>query len=258
MILFPAVPPGFGLRALHREQSLFDDPGAGSSQIDNPLINQQPQEPQQQLHENDPFWGTFASFLLLAQGITIFVIVGVLIFCLRKHRHQSVRQRFARMAQIQDWATIRIPPASVGVADADAGSPGHDIETNAATGTSIDESSSHNEIGDQPRPRPRHNGREDREGYRSSLDRFLSMPRSIGNALIRPLRALRANIDQWATGSYDEMFLRQLMERMEAEQETAKEAAKEPPQEREARLREAFVKARMIWVCCDVLTISTL
>ena len=78
----------------------------------------------------------------------------------------------------------------------------------------------------------------------SPFDRFLSISRTIGNTLIHPFRALGASINNWATGSYDEVFLRQLMERMEAE----RDAAKENPKDRARRLKEAFVKAGTVWV----------
>lgn len=100
---------------------------------------------------------------------------------------------------------------------------------------------------DQICPYPPNNGvNDDRsEHHPTPFDRLLTMSRTIGSTMLQPLRALRAAINNWATGSYDEVFLRQLMERMEVE----REAAKENPKDRARRLKEAFVKAGAVWVC---------
>ena len=96
-------------------------------------------------------------------------------------------------------------------------------------------------------PYPPNNGvNDDRsEHHPTPFDRFLTVSRTIGSTMLHPLRALRAAINNWATGSYDEVFLRQLMERMEVE----REAAKENPKDRARRLKEAFVEAGTVWVC---------
>ena len=70
------------------------------------------------------------------------------------------------------------------------------------------------------------------------------LPRAIGNILLYPLRSLEAGVNNWATNDYDREFLRQFMEQVEFE----REAALEPGDERELRLKEAFSKGGMVWV----------
>jgi len=70
------------------------------------------------------------------------------------------------------------------------------------------------------------------------------VPKTIGNILLYPLRALEAGVNDWATENYDEVFLRQIIQRLEAE----REAALENPDDRETRLKEAFEKQFMVWV----------
>ena len=70
------------------------------------------------------------------------------------------------------------------------------------------------------------------------------LPRAIGNILLYPLRSLEAGVNSWATNDYDREFLRQFMEQVELE----REAALEPGDERELRLKEAFSKGGMVWV----------
>eukprot|EP00581_Thalassiosira_minuscula_P014580 CAMPEP_0183713286 /NCGR_PEP_ID=MMETSP0737-20130205/8167_1 /TAXON_ID=385413 /ORGANISM="Thalassiosira miniscula, Strain CCMP1093" /LENGTH=819 /DNA_ID=CAMNT_0025942047 /DNA_START=243 /DNA_END=2702 /DNA_ORIENTATION=- len=82
---------------------------------------------------------------------------------------------------------------------------------------------------------------------RSPISRILAIPRAIGNVLIWPLRMIEAGVNDWAMENYDEVFLRQFMENLEAE----REAARENPEERETRLKEAFVKECMVWELDD-------
>ena len=70
------------------------------------------------------------------------------------------------------------------------------------------------------------------------------LPRALGNILLYPLRSLEAGVNNWATNDYDREFLRQFMEQVEFE----REAALEPGDERELRLKEAFSKGGMVWV----------
>ena len=70
------------------------------------------------------------------------------------------------------------------------------------------------------------------------------LPRAIGNILLYPLRSLEAGVNNWASHDYDREFLRQFMEQVELE----REAALEPGDERELRLKEAFSKGGMVWV----------
>jgi len=75
--------------------------------------------------------------------------------------------------------------------------------------------------------------------------RTLSLiPRALGNILLYPLRSLESGVNSWATSDYDREFLRQFMEQVELE----REAALEPGEERELRLKEAFSKGGMVWV----------
>lgn len=235
-------------RELHGEHSIFDNPGSSHSQIDNSVINQyaqqlQQQQQQTQLQPHPASWGTLASFFLLTQGIVIFFTIIILILCVRKHRHQRIRQRIASIAQMQAWSTrmgTSTPSEAAASIDIEsggqsAGRSSGNAEADAARGSGVsaaNDSASLNNTGDRTCPRP------------SNV--FLSMSRTFGNAILHPFRALRTAINDWATGDYDEVFLRQLMERMEAE----REAAKENPSERARRLKEAFVKAGTVWVRC--------
>lgn len=79
---------------------------------------------------------------------------------------------------------------------------------------------------------------------RTRMDRILSAPRAVGRFLFRPMRMLEEGINNWATENQDEIFLRTFMENLERE----REAARENPQARERRLKEAFDKACMVWV----------
>ncbi len=108
---------------------------------------------------------------------------------------------------------------------------------NVAAGDVMDTSTSSNN-GDSPHP--------SNWAHSRLCDRFLSMLRTVGNTMLYPFRGLWAAFKDWATGSYDEVFLQLLMERMEAE----REAAKENPKERAGRLKDAFVKAGTVWVGC--------
>ena len=127
------------------------------------------------------------------------------------------------------------------------GNDARDTTSGLGAGDNTDNSSSLTTGDFQICPYPPNNGvNDDRsENQPTPFDRFLTMSRTIGSTMLHPLRALRAAINNWATGSYDEVFLRQLMERMEAE----REAAKENPNERARRLKEAFAKAGTVWVC---------
>ena len=247
-------------RALHGEQSLFDNPGSGgsgSSGTNNSSSSTQriedtyySQRVQQQLQRHSASWGTYASFFLLTQGIAILCTIAILIYCIRKHRHQMIRRRIASMVQMhhQEWATMHTTTSTsttpsdnmivIGVVESSDGvgqSSGNAGEVEAAardtsSGDGDAAGLNNNNISNTNNPSP--------------FDRFLSISRTIGNTLIHPFRALGASINNWATGSYDEVFLRQLMERMEAE----REAAKENPKDRARRLKEAFVKAGTVWV----------
>jgi len=86
-------------------------------------------------------------------------------------------------------------------------------------------------------------GEDDRVSPRTTRDRLLIIPRTIASILMYPLRILEAGVNDWATENYDEVFLRQFMERLEAE----REAAMESPEERETRLKEAFAQACVVW-----------
>ncbi|KAL3761063.1 hypothetical protein ACHAWU_005200 [Discostella pseudostelligera] len=250
-------------RALHGEQqSLFDNPG--SSQIDDTFNQNSQQQPPLSLQRHSASWGTYASFFLLTQGIAIICFIGILIFCIRKHRHQMTRQRIASMAQSQGWVTMTTIRSSATPTAASAGEIGsggqtsgneradndaRDTTSGLGAGDNTDNSSSLTTGDFQICPYPPNNGvNDDRsENQPTPFDRFLTMSRTIGSTMLHPLRALRAAINNWATGSYDEVFLRQLMERMEAE----REAAKENPNERARRLKEAFAKAGTVWELGD-------
>ena len=106
-------------------------------------------------------------------------------------------------------------------------------------------------VGNQQQQQPVTNA-EQEEVNQTPLARTLRtlslLPRALGNILLYPLRSLEAGVNSWATNDYDREFLRQFMEQVELE----REAALEPGEERELRLKEAFSKGGMVWVrlCC--------
>ena len=243
-------------RALHGEQSLFDNPGSGGSSGGTNSSSSQlidtyySQRVQQQLQRHSASWGTYASFFLLTQGLAILCTIVILIYCIRKHRHQMIRQRIASMVQMhhQEWATIHTTTTTsttpsdnmivIGVVESSDGVGQSSGNAGEAEVAARDTSSSDADAAGL------NNNNSSNTNNPTPIDRFLSISRTIGNTLIHPFRALGASINNWATGSYDEVFLRQLMERMEAE----REAAKENPKDRARRLKEAFVKAGTVWV----------
>ena len=103
-------------------------------------------------------------------------------------------------------------------------------------------------IGQQQQPITDNQSTEQQEVNQTPLSRTLRtltlLPRALGNILLYPLRSLEAGVNNWATNDYDREFLRQFMEQVEFE----REAALEPGDERELRLKEAFSKGGMVWV----------
>jgi len=103
-------------------------------------------------------------------------------------------------------------------------------------------------VGQQQQPVTDNQPTEQQEVNQTPLSRTLRtltlLPRAIGNLLLYPLRSLEAGVNSWATNDYDREFLRQFMEQVELE----REAALEPGEERELRLKEAFSKGGMVWV----------
>lgn len=186
-------------------------------QANNPNQPSQPQPPL--ITENESTdWDTRAT-ILLCETIVVTLIVGSIIFCcLCKHyRKLAESQRVViTREQLQELATIRISPE----ASSSSSSPAGVENTNANTAAAAAASNSRN---------------------RSTLQR-------ISHALSYPLRMLESGINSWATENQDEIFLRQFIERLDAE----REAARENPDDRERRVKEAFVKECMIWVSCIV------
>ena len=107
-------------------------------------------------------------------------------------------------------------------------------------------------VGNQQQQQPVTNA-EQEEVNQTPLARTLRtlslIPRAIGNILLYPLRSLEAGVNSWASHDYDREFLRQFMEQVELE----REAALEPGDERELRLKEAFSKGGMVWVRLNCL-----
>jgi len=103
-------------------------------------------------------------------------------------------------------------------------------------------------VGQQQQPVTGNQPTEQEEVNQTPLRRTLRtlslIPRALGNLLLYPLRSLESGVNNWATSDYDREFLRQFMEQVELE----REAALEPGEERELRLKEAFSKGGMVWV----------
>lgn len=256
--------------------SLFDAPDYHSDPLaasrDNPQPPARPQQlksSQQLLPQDstDADWDTRAT-ILLAEVITVTLIVGtVLICCLRRHHRRLARQRIRAAQQMQEWSTIRIPAAGAGAGGRDVvvtapTSPSHRgsisredrlrQESGLSEMLSVLSASQHGRLrqergGSSRRGTSNDGGQvvdEQAQANRTPLERLLGVPRTIGNIILYPLRALEAGVNGWATQNHDEVFLRQFMERLEAETE----AARENPDDREIRLKEAFMKECMVWV----------
>ncbi|KAL7535990.1 hypothetical protein ACHAXR_010767 [Thalassiosira sp. AJA248-18] len=175
---------------------------------DHSLFNDDDQPPS--LKQDSADWDT-RSTIYLIEGIVVTVLVlTFLLFCLRKHHRRLGRQRvFISTAQLQEWTTIRVGSALPG------GQPSVVIATTPPRGGSS------------------------RNGTRSRVDSNMSgmisveLDRSTG----------RSGVNDWARTNEDEVFLRQFMERYESD----RVASMENSDEREVRLKEAFVKECMIW-----------
>ena len=259
----PSLPP----QAL---QSIFDiDEEAASGEavirdhhVSNEKVYQdQPPKkpPQQQLQQDSAGWNTRAT-IFLSEAIVVTVVVGtVLICCLRKHHRRLTQQRVYASQQLQEWATIRVIPGGAAVPVGVAASTGGSRDGRRRVDSGIDGMSVSSRDGRirvdsgisgmaaaRQEDTPRDDTVEHIEVNRTPVDRLLSIPRTLGNIVMYPLRLIEAGINSWATVNYDEVFMRQFMERLDAE----REAARENPDEREVRLKEAFVKECMVWVRC--------
>ena len=258
------------MRALDHDgnDGLFDTPmNAESAASRDYVFNEDHlstlKPPQLQLEEppKSADWDT-RSTILLAEALVVTIIVGfILIFCLRKH-HRKLQQRVGNM-NLQEWTTIRIPAhgdsttrssqggaRDEGITDiesrvrVDSGisgmislaqssilPPGSEIHLqNAATTTN-----------NSP---PTNNEEQQVETPRTPMSTLRSIPRTIGSILLYPLRLLESGVNSWSTENYDEIFIRTFMEQLENE----REASRENHDDREIRLKEAFVKECMVLV----------
>ncbi|KAL7467262.1 hypothetical protein ACHAXS_007508, partial [Conticribra weissflogii] len=96
---------------------------------------------------------------------------------------------------------------------------------------------------------PHSQGSEDQNNLgnntRSPTHYLLLVPRTILSVLTAPLRALDNAVNSWSTerGGYDAQYFQSVMDRIQRE----KDERMENPKEREVRLKEAFMKGRMVW-----------
>ena len=252
---------------------------------EHPLKAPQLQQPPNSKQSDAASWDTRAT-ILLAEALAVTAIVGIILFyCLRKQRQRSTRRRVFTAQQLQEWTTIRIPAAGGGGAAIvvppsprrngqrarmDSNVSGMSIVSVGRDGRiRVDSGVGGMSLGEVPARLVGANG-PNNEGASSSdnnnseeaadeertraqrvRDAVLFVPRTIGRALMYPLLALEAGVNDWAQENQDEIFLRQFVERLEAE----REAAMESPEEREKRLKEAFMKECMVWVRSDVIVI---
>ncbi|KAL7554125.1 hypothetical protein ACHAWF_017543 [Thalassiosira exigua] len=223
---------------------------------------QQPQSPPQQPAADSepssiPSSGPPLTILLSEAAVVTLIVATILVCCYRKHHRRLKRRRIAVSRQLQEWTTIRMgsdDPLLVVAAGGDgrirmdSGLSGMISGREGLSGLSADAVSRGGPSGagglsvasgqDEPRE-------EDAEPPQPLTlgGRLRAVPRAVASAAMYPLRLLEAGVNDWATEDYDEAFLRQFMERLEAE----REAARENPDERKTRLEEAFVKECMVW-----------
>lgn len=253
------------MRALDHDGNggLFDTPMNAQSE-EQFVFNEDHKPPQQQLEEppKSADWDT-RSTILLAEALVVTIIVGfILICCLRKH-HRKLQQRVGNM-NLQEWTTIRIPAhgdattRSQGGARRDEGltyierrvrvdsgisgmislaqssilPPGSEIHLQNAATTNNNS------------PPTNNNEEQQVETPRTPMSTLRSIPRTIGSILLYPLRLLESGVNSWSTENYDEIFIRTFMEQLENE----REASRENHDDREIRLKEAFVKECMVLV----------
>mmetsp|Transcript_31612 Transcript_31612/g.66054 ORF Transcript_31612/g.66054 Transcript_31612/m.66054 type:complete len:757 (-) Transcript_31612:80-2350(-) len=226
-------------------------------------------------------WSTRAT-ILFAQGIVLTSIVGtVIFFCLRRHVKRSRRFAAQRAHARREWmewmeamqqrTTIRISSSAAddvdGLGRVGNGNSvgGDDLE---AVMNMIEEglrSNSNNSLAQlqqqlqqlpqqQQQPQPQQQQQpalssEDPNNVGnnspSPMHTLLLVPRTILSVLTAPLRALDDAVNSWSTerGGYDAQYFQSVMDRIQRE----KEERMENPKEREVRLKEAFMKGRMVW-----------
>ena len=215
--------------------------------------------PQLQLEEppKSADWDT-RSTILLAEALVVTIIVGfILIFCLRKH-HRKLQQRVGNM-NLQEWTTIRIPARdattrSQGGARRDEGLTDIERRVRVDSGISGMISLAQSSIlppgseihlqNNAANNSPPTNNNEEQQVETPRMSTLRSIPRTIGSILLYPLRLLESGVNSWSTENYDEIFIRTFMEQLESE----REASRENHDDREIRLKEAFVKECMVLV----------
>ena len=155
---------------------------------------------------------------ILAETIVVAAAVLAVLACCRARKHGSRTRVFAERGTREERSTVRTgphhsPPPSPPPGRADV------VVAVVATGS-------------PPSPAPA-----------SVASALLA---AAGRALGSPLRAIESLVNDWVAMSVcgDAEFLRRTVGRIEAE----REAAREPPKDRGARLDEAFEGSAAVWV----------
>ena len=155
---------------------------------------------------------------ILAETIVVAAAVLAVLACCRARKHGSRTRVFAERGMREERSTVRTgphhsPPPSPPPGRADV------VVAVVATGP-------------PPSPAPA-----------SVASALLA---AAGRALGSPLRAIESLVNDWVAMSVcgDAEFLRRTVGRIEAE----REAAREPPKDRGARLDEAFERSAVVWV----------
>ena len=256
------------MRALDHDgnDGLFDTPmNAESAASRDYVFNEDHlstlKPPQLQLEEppKSADWDT-RSTMLLAEALVVTIIVGfIVIFCLRKH-HRKLQQRVGNM-NLQEWTTIRIPAHGDATTRSSQGGARDEGITDIESRVRVDSGISgmislaqssilppgseiHLQNAATNNSPPTNSEEEQVETPRTTMSTLRSIPRTIGSILLYPLRLLESGVNSWSTENYDEIFIRTFMEQLENE----REASRENHDDREIRLKEAFVKECMVLV----------
>ena len=152
----------------------------------------------------------------LAEAIVVAAPVLAVLACCCARKHRSRTRVFAERSMQEEWSTMRTGPHH-------SPPPGHADVVVAAVAT-----------GASPAPAA------------TPASVASALLAAAGRALGSPLRAIESLVNDWVAMSVcgDAEFLRRTVGRIEAE----REAAREPPKDRGARLEEAFERSAAVWV----------
>lgn len=252
----------FDTHAMNAESAASRDDNVFNTPPTQLLLGDEP--PQKSAESAD--WDT-RSTILLAEAVVVTIIVGtILICCLRKH-HRKLQQRVGNI-NLQERTTIRIPAHGDSIRRSQGGGAVvvtatttrdegiADIESRVRVDSGISgmislAQSSILPPGSEIHLQNNNNASNEEQQQvettpRTPMSTLRSIPRTIGSILLYPLRLLESGVNSWATENYDEIFIRTFMEQLENE----REATRENHDDREIRLKEAFVKECMVLVRC--------